>query len=84
MPRLFPAKLPEDATDEALWRYVRHWAVVGAVLAVPVYAVVLSQTTAPPVLALLVAVTTLTVLNIVSLTRKIRHAQDDQGPPATP
>jgi hypothetical protein len=75
MTRLVPRRPAPDAHEVDRLRYVLYWAITGAVLAVPVWAVVFLFMRGVAVVLIFAAVTTLTLLNLASLRRKIDRAK---------
>lgn len=75
MTRLLPQRPAPDATELDHLRYVRHWAIIGALLSIPVWALLLLTAPGDVTILVFAAVTALTVYNIVSLSRRIARAE---------
>jgi hypothetical protein len=75
VPRVIPQRLPPGATSIDRLRYVRRWAIVGALLAIPFWALVFVWVRSTAVVVLFAVVTALTALNIASLTRQIGRVE---------
>jgi hypothetical protein len=73
--RLVPRRPPPEATDADRLRYVRHWAIFGAVLGIPIWVLVFLFVHGEGPVFACAAVTALTVLNIASLTWRIDRAE---------
>jgi hypothetical protein len=73
--RLVPKRPPRDAPRADRLRYARHWAIIGAVLAIPVWAVVFLWARSEVAIVLFVVVTVVTLLNIASLQWQIARAK---------
>jgi hypothetical protein len=73
--RLVPRRLPSDASDADRLRYVRHWAVVGALLAIPFWVLVLLFLKSEGATLLFAVVIAVTLLNIATLTWRINRAK---------
>ena len=73
--RLFPQRLPREAGSVERLRYVRHWAIVCALIAIPVWVLVFVWVHSSAAVVLFAAVTALTVVNIASLTWRIDRAE---------
>jgi hypothetical protein len=76
MRRLTPTAPPDGASEAERLRYVREWAVIGAIGGIPVWAMALVFVDGDGVRVAFVAVALLTLLNIASLNRKIRRAEE--------
>jgi len=78
MTRLVPRRVAPDASDADRLRYVRHLAIAGAVLSIPVWVLVFVLAHSTGAVVAFGAVTALTLLNIASLTRRIARADRRQ------
>jgi hypothetical protein len=75
LPRLVPQPPSPNATAAERLRYARRWAIVAALIAVPVWVLVFVWVDNSAVLLVFVAVIVLTVLNLASLTWRIARAE---------
>jgi hypothetical protein len=71
--RVVPRRLPADATQADRLRYVRHWAIVGALFAVPFWVLVFLPSGAARLL--FVVVISVSLLNVASLSWRIRRVE---------
>jgi hypothetical protein len=73
LPRAIPQPLQPGAGKEDRLRYVRHWAVLAALVAIPCWAAALAYTSASWVRLVLGVVVVVTALNIATLSWRIHR-----------